>query len=110
MTGFIKKLFSSKPQNSEPSVEALKPARVERGNAYYLDADAASDRNAHRTILLARQLDDPDFESSHTRSRDEDPDLETRGGADYRDAIARFYPHAADVEISDFETGFACPN
>ena len=41
MTGFIKKLFGSKPQNSEPSIEVIKPARVERGNAYYLDADAA---------------------------------------------------------------------
>ncbi len=41
MTGFIKKLFGSKSKDSEASVEAIKPARVERGNAYYLNADEA---------------------------------------------------------------------
>ncbi len=41
MTGFIKKLFGSKSKDAEASVEAIKPARVERGNAYYLNADEA---------------------------------------------------------------------
>lgn len=41
MTGFIKKLFRSKSQDSEPSVDVIKPAPVERGNAYYLSTDEA---------------------------------------------------------------------
>lgn len=41
MTGFIKKLFGSKSKDAEASVAAIKPARVERGNAYYLNADEA---------------------------------------------------------------------
>jgi len=41
VTGFIKKLFGSKRQDSEPAAEIIKPARIERGNAYYLNADDA---------------------------------------------------------------------
>jgi hypothetical protein len=40
VTGFIKKLFRSKPKDAE-TTEAIKPARIERGNAYYLNADDA---------------------------------------------------------------------
>ena len=84
------------------------------------ESDASSDhRDAPGTVLLARQLDDSDIESGHARardgdpdhqSRDRDPDLESRGGADDQDAIAKPYPHAANVETSDHKTGFECPN
>lgn len=41
MTGFIKKLFRSKSQDADLSGDAIKPAPVERGNAYYLNSDEA---------------------------------------------------------------------
>jgi hypothetical protein len=41
VTGFIKKLFRSKPKDSEASIDAIKPAPTERGNAYYLNSDDA---------------------------------------------------------------------
>jgi len=41
VTGFIKKLFRSKSQDAETSIDSIKPAQIERGNTYYLNADDA---------------------------------------------------------------------